>query len=182
LPILKQSIAIRPTYEAYSNLGTAYFARGRFADAVSSYEQAVKLNDHIYDAWGNLGDAYYWAPHLREKAAGAYRQAVALALKEREVNPRDASLLGYIAQYYAMLGEKAPAMDYIRQALRLNPKGAETALSAATVYNQFGDSNSAVNMLKRAMQGGISPSTVRTDPEFSNLVAESRLRDLLRAR
>jgi serine/threonine-protein kinase len=179
IPILSHSIAIRPTYLAYSNLGTAYFFEGRFEDAVGSYEGALKFVDRHYDVWGNLGDAYYWAPGRRDMSAAAYRRAIALATKQFEVNPSDAVLLSYIAQYHAMLGEKQIALDGIERALHLDPKNAEVAFTAAIVYNQIGDVDSAFVMLKRAIAGGVSAATVHSTPNFSNLESQPRFRALV---
>ena len=177
--IFSHSIAIRPTYQSSSNLGTAYFNQGRFADAVDSYERALKLDDRHYDVWGNLGDAYYWIPGRRDDSTPAYRHAIALATKQYEVNPSDAALLSYIAQYHAMLGERELALNGIVRALCLGPKNAEVAFTAAIVYDQIGDVESALTMLKKALGGGISPATVRATPTFSNLQSEPRYRTLL---
>ena len=171
IPILNHSLAIRPTYLAYSNLGTAYFFEGRFEDAVGSYEGALKFNDRHYDVWGNLGDAYYWAPGRRDSPVGAYRRAIDLATQQFAVNPQDAVLLSYIAQYHAMVGEKELALEGIERAQRLDPQSAEVAFTAAIVYDQIGDIQSSLTMLKKAMEGGVSAATVRATPNFSNLVS-----------
>ena len=181
VPILSRSIAIRPTYQAYSNLGTAYFSQGRFADAVDSYERALKLDDRHYDVWGNLGDAYYWTPGRRDDSAKAYRHAITLATKQSEVNPTDAGVLGYIAQYHAMLGERALALDYIGRALRLDPQNTEVAFTAAMVYDQIGDIESTLTMLERSIRAGISLATVRATPNFSNLKSQPRFQDLFKS-
>jgi eukaryotic-like serine/threonine-protein kinase len=180
VPILSHSIGIRPTYQAYSNLGTAYFNQAQFAEAVDSYEHALKLDDRHYDVWGNLGDAYYWTPGRRDSSGPAYRQAIALATKEYGVNPSDAALLSYIAQYHAMLGEKVLALDGIGRALRMSPKSADVCLSAAIVYNQLDDTASALAMLKRAVDGGVSVATVLSTPNFSNLEPDPRFKNLVK--
>lgn len=179
-PFLSHSIAIQPSYFAYSNLGTACFFEGRFEEAVRSFEGALKLDDRHYDVWGNLGDAYYWSPGRRDSAAAAYRRAIDLATKQFEVNPSDAVLLSYLAQYRAMLGEKQMALDGIGRALRLDPKSADVAFTAAIVYNQIGDLDSTFVMLKRAMAGGVSAATVHGTPNFSNLESEPRFQALLK--
>jgi eukaryotic-like serine/threonine-protein kinase len=178
-PVLSHSIAIQPSYFAYSNLGTAYFFQGRFGDAVRSFEGALKLDDRHYDVWGNLGDAYYWAPGRRDSSSAAYRRAIDLATKQFEVNPTDAVLLSYIAQYHAMLGEKQLALDGIGRALHLDPKSADVAFTAAIVYKQIGDLDSTFVMLKKAMAGGVSAATVHGTPNFSNLESQPRYRTLL---
>src|SRR5204863_148369 len=37
----------------------------RYADSAAQFEQAVQLDSKNYIFWGNLGDAYYWAPGRR---------------------------------------------------------------------------------------------------------------------
>jgi eukaryotic-like serine/threonine-protein kinase len=182
VPALLHSLAIRPTYQAYSNLGTAYFFQGKFAEAVDGYQRALQLNDRNYDVWGNLGDAYYWAPGRRAESAPAYRRAIALAMAQVQVNPNDAALLSYIAQYHAMLGEKSPALNYIGRALRLDPRSAEVALTAAIIYDQIGNVDSTFVMLSKAIKAGVPKSLIQSTPNFSNLAARARFRDLLQGK
>ena len=58
---------------------------------------------------GNYGDGLYWAPGRREEAALAYRRAISLGEAKLQVNPRDATLLAFLATYNAMLGKKEMA-------------------------------------------------------------------------
>src|SRR4029077_5300949 len=62
IPLLERSLASRKTTEATSNLGTAYFQLRRYTDAAAAFEQSTQLDPQNYLIWGNLGDAYYWAP------------------------------------------------------------------------------------------------------------------------
>jgi tetratricopeptide (TPR) repeat protein len=106
VPVLEKSLSIRPTADARSNLATAYFQMRRYAESASNFEEIVKLDPKNYLLWGNLGDAYYWAPGRRQQAAGAYGKAIALGEERRRVNPNDADLLSNLAMYHAMRGEK----------------------------------------------------------------------------
>ena len=105
---LNQNIALRPSAEAYANLCYTYFLMHRFADAVAASEQ-VKPSDRAWQNWGNLADALYWLPNRRTEANEAYRKAVSLALSEVEVNPKASETLAYLADYYAMLGDRNSA-------------------------------------------------------------------------
>jgi len=179
IPLLERSIAIRPTAQARSNLGTAYFQLRRYSDAARIYEQAVKLDERNSEVWGNLGDSYYWAPGRRAEAAAAYQKAIALANKKLQVNPRDSSLLGYLANYYAMLGNRAAALDHLGRALALAPKDPELLFSAALVHNQFGETEETLNWLDKALAAGYSPATLRDSPNFDSLHSNSRFQTLL---
>jgi Flp pilus assembly protein TadD len=177
--MLERSIAIRRTSETLSNLATAYFQLRRFSDAARSYEEAVQLDDRNYEVWGNLGDAYYWAPGSRSKAASAYERAIALANQSLSVNPRDANALGYLAEYHAMLGQRKPAMMYLHECLHLAPKDPGLLFNGALIYNQFGETDIAIALLQKAIAGGFSKSSLRDAPNFDNLHTDLRFSQLV---
>lgn len=169
VPLLEHSIAIRATGPARSNLATAYFQMRRYADAARNYEAAVQLDPQSYQLWGNLGDAYYWAPGQRDKCPGAYRKAIALAEEKLAVNPRDAAVLGYLSGYHAMLGEEKAARETLGRALKIAHGNPEVLLSAAIVYLQFRDTGHALEALESAVANGLPASLLRDLPNFDSL-------------
>jgi len=179
IPLLQRSLEIRKTADATSNLGTAYFQLHRYADAAAAYEQATQLDPRNYVLWGNLGDAYYWAPGRRADAMAAYGKGIALAEEKLRVNPRDAEALRSLAAYHAMRGERKPALDNLGGALRLNPKGPGLLFNAGIVYQQLGDTQHALDALERAVAAGISPATLRDTPNFDALRANPRYLKLI---
>jgi serine/threonine protein kinase/tetratricopeptide (TPR) repeat protein len=170
----ERSKAIRPTGDAYSNLGTAYFGLRRFAEAAQAYEKAVQIEAQDYLWWGNLGDARYWAPGQRAYAASAYEHAISLAREDLRVNPRDARTLGYLAYYYAVLGDRQAARSYLQRALAVAPGDPELRFNAALAHNQLGDRDRALAWLKKALAAGWSPATVRDSPFLDNLRTDPR--------
>lgn len=179
MPLFEHSVAIRPTADAYSNLATAYFYQQRFTEAARTYEQAAKLNPLDYEMWGNLGDAYYWAPKEQAEAPPAYRKASSLADAALRVNPRDAVILCNLALYHAMVREKEAAFSYLRRALSLDPDNPDFLFKAAEVYTQFGLKDLAMASLERAITRGYSVFFVRDHPIFTNLKSEQRFRTLV---
>ena len=179
VPLLERSVTIRAMGENTSNLGTAYFQLRKFAQAARTYERAVALNDHNYELWGNLGDAYYWAPGERSKARGAYQRAIELAEERVPINPRDSIILGYIAQYYAMCDQRVKALKYIHRALHVAPPSSDLLLTAAIVFSQLGDTEKALDNLEQAEKAGASPTILRDTPNFDNLHTLSRFQHLV---
>jgi serine/threonine-protein kinase len=179
VPLLQRSVAIRETAENISNLATAYFQLRQYAEAARVYEKAVALSDQNYEIWGNLGDAYYWAPGERSKAKNAYQKAIELGDEHLRVNPRDQSLLSYLAQDYAMSGQSAQALAYINRALQIAPKDPDLLLTAAIVFNQIGEVDKALNYLEEAAKAGASPTTLRATPNFDNLQSLPRFQRLI---
>jgi serine/threonine protein kinase/tetratricopeptide (TPR) repeat protein len=183
IQVLKRSLEIRPTLEAYSNLGTALFALRRFSEAAEMYQQALKLDDYRDSlTWGNLGDALYWAPGHRQEAAAAYRKAISLATSKAQINPRDATLVAFRATYQAMIGNRAEALSDVHRALQLAPKDADVNFRAALVYNQLGDTEACLSSLEKAVASGYTPATLRDTPDFDHLRDNPRLRALLRSK
>ncbi len=178
VPMLERSIALRRTAEALSNLGTAYFQLRRYGDAAKIYEEAVQVDEHNYEVWGNLGDAYYWSPGMTEKAAGAYEKASALAQAALAVNPRDANALGYLAEYQAMLGKRKEAMANLEKCLRLNPGDPNLMMNAAIIYNKFGEDSKALGWIEKAVAAGLPRSLLLESPNFDNLHGTLQFRQL----
>jgi eukaryotic-like serine/threonine-protein kinase len=178
--VLERSIAIRPSDYGYTNLGNAYFFLRRYEEADRAYEQAIKLTARDSLLWWNLGDGYYWTPEKRSQSANAYRQAIAIAQEDLRVNPKDSSSYGILAICNAMLGEKKPALDALRRGLQLSPTEPSLLFQAALVHNQFGQSEQAIDWLKKARTAGYSQVRIRDYPNFDPLWANPRSQELLR--
>jgi serine/threonine protein kinase/tetratricopeptide (TPR) repeat protein len=182
IPQFQRSVTIYPNLEAYSNLATAYFLQGSFEDAAHAYERGVDVgaNDTLaYVGWGNLADAYYWAPGHRNRAPAAYQKAISLARERLDVNPRDADAIYHLAIYYAMLGEKQRALDYSQRAMQLRPDNGDVLLNVAKVHALLGDEAKSVKLLQQALADGIPVVLVRDDPTFKNLAANVQFQELI---
>jgi eukaryotic-like serine/threonine-protein kinase len=166
---LQRSLKIRETGPATSNLATAYFQLKQYGNAAQVFEQATALDPKNYELWGNLGDAYYWAPALHDQARSAYRKALTLGEDQRKINPRNPNMLGYLAAYHAMLGEAGPAHDTIAEALRLAPRDPEVLYYAGLVYAQLGEDKKAFEALHHAVGAGYPASAIRDTPNFDRL-------------
>jgi serine/threonine-protein kinase len=175
---LQRSIEIRPTLEAYSNIGTAYFALRKFADSAQMYERGLKLDDRDSMIWGNLGDALYWTPDRRPESAAAYRKAISLAQSKLQVNPRDANLLAFVATYKAMTGDKSGATADVERAIELAPGDADVRFRAALVYNHLGDVARTVASLEKAVAKGYPGAAIRDTPDFDRLHDNPRIQAL----
>ena len=179
---LNRSINLRPTMYAYSNLGAAYFWQHRYAEAISAFQRARDLDEQDYMNWGNLGDALYWSSNRRPEARHAYNKAINLARGQLDVNPMDASVRAFMAQYAAMIGDKPMAVVQIERALSLAPKDGEVMFRAALVYNQFGDRRRTLDLLKRAADARYSRSVIRDTPDFAPLQSNPEFSELIAAK
>ncbi|MFI5113925.1 MAG: protein kinase [Terriglobales bacterium] len=176
----KKSIAIRPTYAGYSNLGVAYLGLNQLANAAAAFEEATKLDPQQYLGWGNLGEARYDSG-AKDQSVAPLRKAVELAEGELKVNPHDPDVLSALANYYSMLGTRAPALARLEQALQYGHNDKEILIDAASVYNHLGDSGLAVEWLAKAVQAGYTTDKIRSEHEFDNLASMPGYQQLMKA-
>ena len=176
---LKRSIDLRPTADAYTNLGYVYTLMHRFPDSIAAQQQAVQLNDSYWMYWGNLGDALYWSQQGRGEAAEKYRKAISLGESKLQVNSQDAEILAYLANYSAMLNERQAAFEYLQRALKLAPSDGEVLFRAAIVYNHFNQTQEALSYLKKAADVGYSRAIIKDTPDLEGLQQNAQFRSLV---
>ncbi len=174
ISVLQRSIELRPSFQAYSNLGTAYLNLRAFDKAIPALEQAVALDSQEYRARGNLARAYYWTPGQRERAYAAYQKAIELAQQRLKVNPQDGDAHILLADFNAMLGHRSEALRHLNEALHLRPEDPEFAFFAAVVYDQLGQLKDARSWLDKAIERGYSRSDIDAAIELDNLRGEQR--------
>ena len=165
----KRSIDLRPNADGYNNMGYTYFLMHRYAEAIAAQDQALKLNDSHWEIWGNLADALYWSPDRRAEANANYQRAIAIAASKVRVNPRDALVLAYLANYSAMIGDRQSALGYLQRALDAAPSDAEVLFRAAVVYDHFKQTDQTLSYLKKAADAGYSRAIIRDTPDFDTL-------------
>lgn len=179
--LLQKSLAIQPSYRAYANLATIYFYQSRYSDAAQMYQKAIQLNDRDGRVWRNLGDAYYWSPTERDKAASAYQHAVELLSAQLKINPQDPSLLTELALCQSMLGKSAEAIDLITRARKHSASDPEIYFRTAEIYEEAGDNARALDWLAQAVQKGYPMREIQRDPTFQKLREDARYKQLLKA-
>jgi tetratricopeptide (TPR) repeat protein len=178
----QRAIELAPDALAYSNIGTLHYDEGRFREAASAYEEAVRIGPPSAATQRNLGDAY---ARLGEaaRARQAYLRAVELSRQALEVNPQDAQTLSRLALYEAKLGRHADAAAHIGQAALLSSADGDISYRKAVVAALAGERASALAALAEALARGYSSSRARVDydlrsleplPEFQALVAKAR--------
>jgi tetratricopeptide (TPR) repeat protein/predicted Ser/Thr protein kinase len=177
--LLRKSLAIQPSYRAYANLATIYFFQSRYSEAAQMYEKAIRLNDRDGRVWRNLGDAYYWAPNERDKAAPAYQHAADLLKAQLNINPQDPSLLSELALCQSMLGKSVEALELMRRARERSASDPEPLFRTAEIYEEGGDHAAALEWLAKAVQKGYPAREIQRDPTFQKLREDARYKQLL---
>ncbi len=180
--MFEKSIAMRPTPEAYSNLGTLYIIKQRYAAAVPILENAIKMGTASHQIWGNLGEAYSQTPRLAAKAPEAYSMAIKLAKQQLSVNPKDGRVRASLAGYLDMLGQKQEALEQIEQARRLEPDNQNVLFRSVLVYESAGQRDRALRALGTVISHGYSLAEIEGTRDLAELRNDPRYRDLVKGK
>jgi tetratricopeptide (TPR) repeat protein/tRNA A-37 threonylcarbamoyl transferase component Bud32 len=177
-----RSVSIYPSGGAYSNLASAYFFEGNYTQAAGTYEKAVQVGGNeiiAYQAWRNLGEAYYWIPDQRTRSRDALEKAVALAKERLAVNARDVDAMYEIAVCYAMLQQNGPALDFLKRALKTASDDPELLFTAGKVYVLLGKPEQGLSFLTKAVNAQYSKFVIRDDPAFKSLASNVQFQRLV---
>jgi serine/threonine-protein kinase len=181
--MFEKSIAIKPNAEAYSNMGTLYFFKQRYADALNMYKGAIDLGEDLGESEViirlNLADSYRYTPGNQQKALEAYRRAIQLAQKNLESDPQDADVLSYLAICYAKSGDSKNALAKISEARRLAPDDMPILCSSILVYEIIDQRDKALEVLQEYIERGGSMEEVFADPELRKLRTDPRYQQLV---
>ena len=181
IPPLQRSIAIRPSAAAFANLGTVYFYLGKFPQAAQAYEKAVELDRQDPSMLGNLAEAYYWIPGKQQQAQATYRAAISQAEKQLKINSRDVERVSEIGIFHAMLGDAAQAKIWTAHALEMDGSDPYVLFNASLVAAHFGQDQSAIDYLKKAVSAGVEPETALHSPTFNKLRSNPEFQKALHA-
>ena len=179
--MLKKATAIKPTVQAYTNLSALYYFEGRYADAVRTNQLALDLPDGRINSvvWGNLADAYRWTPGMNDKAPEAYRQAIRLAEERLALNPKSVNAIIGLAVYWAKLGDRRKALEYLAEARRLAPTYMHVLFQSVLVYELTGQRKLALQALQDALRAGYSKDDVLREPELAKLREDPHFQRLI---
>jgi serine/threonine-protein kinase len=176
---LQRALQIEPTDAVWSNLGTARFFQGHYTESVAAFEKAVALNASSYLNWGNLGDAYRWAPGQRNKAAQAYGRAIALVRDLLSRDPKNNELLGRLTVYLAKSGDAAATRVELAKLVDAPNVLPADQFKMALANEVLGDRESALGALGKAIRGGYSLREIKNEPELAALRSDVRYYNLI---
>lgn len=176
IPPFERALKLRPIPDTYTNLAIANAQAGRFADAVPMFEKAVELEPTALFV-GNLADGYRWAGQ-HDKAMVTYDRAIALALKDLQVNPRNAQTKASLALYYAKRGEGTQARRFMNDARAIDRTNVDLIYNEAILCAIQNDVTGALTNLEQSLKEGYTIALIESDPDLRGVRADPRYQAL----
>lgn len=146
IKILREIVEKDPKdFPAWTELGTAYFASDKFADAEAAYAKALELKPDFMVAIMNLGKV--------QMSQKKYDAAVVTLTKGIQTDPNSADAFHYLGESYLQIKQGSRAVIAMNEAIRLAPnEKADLHLRLGALYNAAGAKPQAVNEYKLFLQ------------------------------
>jgi tetratricopeptide (TPR) repeat protein len=143
IEILQAAIAADPAdARAPYYLGNLLYDRRRHEEAIELWELSARLDSSFATVWRNLAFAYFNILHQEDKARNAFDRAFA-------ANPQDARVLYERDQLWKRIGESPETrLRELEHHPDLVSKRDDLAVELATLYDQTGKPDQALNLLK----------------------------------
>jgi tetratricopeptide (TPR) repeat protein len=121
----EHAVSVGPnSIEALTDYGNALVYVGKYKEAISNYQKAIRINPLVSSSlFRNLGFAYI--------CIGQFEDAVSAVQASLQRAPRDVIAHVYLTISYSMMGRDKEAAEGAAEVLRLNPNfPVETRFSA----------------------------------------------------
>jgi len=129
---------------AYNNLGEALLEKGRTGEAMSQFQQALRINPDSVEAHNNVGSIFERTGRYPE-AIEEYRQALRIAPESVDVHMN-------IGIALAMDKQLPEAVDQFRQAVKISPGMAAAHYCLGNALRQSGQVAEAMEQYEQTLQ------------------------------
>jgi serine/threonine protein kinase/Flp pilus assembly protein TadD len=175
---LQHSLALQPSYVAYTNLGALYYQQRRWAESAGMTRKALQINSKDFSAWANLGMAYEWL-NQQQASAEAYHHELVQLEQIAKVSSDDAAIQAELALLYSRFKLREKAIPRLEAALALAPEDPAILAGAAECYEYLGDRTRALKFIEQALAKGLTVDQMEIDPGLRNLIVDRKFRRIL---
>jgi tetratricopeptide (TPR) repeat protein len=178
IEMAERATAIYPSYRNLNNLAAFQFFAGNYEQAAVTYKEVLHYNQKDHRIWGGMATAYYFTER-QDSARIFYQKAVDLAEGQKKINPRDQTILVTLAGYYARLGQRDLAYQYLKEVEEMDPSQLDTIFDIGDVYEQLGDRGKALEWMEKAIRNNYKMARFNNNPGLQNLMADARFQQIV---
>jgi serine/threonine protein kinase/tetratricopeptide (TPR) repeat protein len=177
MAMYKKAVELQPSAANYTRLGVSVFSLGHCEEAKTYYDKALALNPSQLTFY-NLADAYRCL-NQKTEATKYYQLAIDRALRNLQVNPKDATTLSLLGLYYAKKGDAVRGREFARRARSLDPKDVQILYQSAVAAALGGDKRESLDLLAQAIQKGYSRMEAANDRDLNSISADPEFKKLI---
>ncbi len=138
------SIAARPNWSAYKNLGPIYGALGRTDEAIAAYRQAIAIYPSDVEVYSGLGDLYF--------GLNRYPEAISVFLQALKLGRNYSRVWFNLGDACMIVGRYDEALRAYQEVLQVSPREAGRAYSGmANAYRALKLFDQAAEADKKSM-------------------------------
>lgn len=141
----------RTQAKALLDKGKQFYRDDQDTDAVTAFEQAVKMDPDLAEAHFRLGLGYE-ALQKREQAESQYKKAVEAYKKYLDANPDDAEAHYNLGQTYANLDQFSEAIREYRQATKLKADDPDIYFDLGMAHTKLAQYEPAAAAFSKALE------------------------------
>jgi protein O-mannosyl-transferase len=149
---------------AYMNLGTAWFTKGNFEEAIAYYRKAIRIHPDYGDAYNNMATVFFLRGEIGE-AESALREAL-------RINPDCAEAHYNLGTILASRGTLDGAAAHFQEALRIIPGWAKVHNNLGSALLMQGNIDGAVLHFREALR--LQPDYARARDNLSDALKLQR--------
>jgi eukaryotic-like serine/threonine-protein kinase len=176
---LQQSLALRPTGLASSNLSAALRSQGKLLPALGVARKATELDPGDSTTWLELGDCSSMVRGHDAEAKRAYREAAEVQREQLNTDATDGPGWILLALYEAKTGAKEDARAHLQIADSLPSGDLDSQMTKARTLEILDNRDEALATLAQCFKRGATPVQIELAPDMASLKRDPRYQSLL---
>lgn len=154
MELFKQASVIKPAVASYS-LGNALLDKGRTAEAIKEYRNALWFDPDYVEAHNNLGSSLL--------LTGEVSEAIEEFKKALRTDPDNAQAHSNLGNALVHAGRASEAIDHFQQTLRMTPNSSTAHNNLGAALAQLGRTSEAITEVKAALRINPNDSDARNN-------------------
>lgn len=176
-----RSLELKPSRQAYTNMGLSYYYAGDFQGASDMQRKALEYAPDDHRVWGRLAESLRFMPGMETESLDAYVKACTLAEDNLEINSSDWRTRGLLATYLVRNDRITDGMQQVDRAVEDSGGSPEALYYQSLVRLVDGDQEAAITSLEEAVARDAQyRQFVSEDPDLAALAGNPRFEQLIR--
>ena len=146
-----EALCIHPLYKnAHLLKGNAHLYQKEYEEAITSYENALRIDPAYPEALNNMQIALRTAGRHYGEKVGDFDKSLALLKRAYEMKADDAEAIRLIGVAYGMKGTHSKAVEYFNKLVELKPNNVEYLKMLGTALHHNGQIDDSNRVLTKA--------------------------------